>query len=157
MPRLDAERIALWRTLGIVASNVSRELDAAIRAESGVTLAQYEILAALARGGGELRVSDLCHELQEVPSSLSRRLDRMVGRGHVERIGDTAARDRRTVIVRLLAPGREVWREAGLIYRRYVQRRFACVLTESDVAAMVRALTKVVEIPPEVDEPARWP
>lgn len=156
MPRLDAERTALWRTFAIVAAKVSREIDAALQEEMGISLAQFEILAALARNDGQMRVGNLCHELQEVPSSLSRRLDRMVEAGQVER--DTSARpgDRRAVTVVLAREGRAVWRDAGIIYRRYVQRRFANVLTESDVAAMVRALTKVVEIPPEPRPEERW-
>ncbi|HQV58815.1 MAG TPA: MarR family transcriptional regulator [Ilumatobacteraceae bacterium] len=154
MPRLDAERTALWRTFCIVASNASRQVDSALQDDVGISLAQFEILAALARNGGSMRVSDLCHELQEVASSLSRRLDRMVTEGYIERT--SAASDRRGVTVVLLSEGRATWRDAGVTYRRMVQRVFAHVLTESDVAAMIRALTKVVEIPPEPPAEERW-
>ena len=156
MPRLDAERIALWRTFSIVAAKVAREVDAALNEEMGISLAQFEILAALARNDGSMRVSDLCHELQEVPSSLSRRLDRMTDIGYVERRTAAPPTDRRAVLVVLAHEGRVMWRDAGIIYRRFVQRRFATVLTDSDVAAMVRALTKVVEIPPEQPPEERW-
>ena len=153
MPRLDAERTALWRTFCMVAATASREVDIGLQEDVGITLAQFEILAALARNGGSMRVSDLCHELQEVPSSLSRRLDRMTDAGFVERVA--APTDRRGVTVVLLPEGRVIWRDAGVTYRRKVQRSFAHVLTESDVTAMIRALTKVVEIPPEpvADDP----
>jgi hypothetical protein len=39
--------------------------------------------------------------------------------------------------------GRLVWRDANILYRRAIQREFASDLSETEVSAMVRALTKI--------------
>jgi hypothetical protein len=36
-----------------------------------------------------------------------------------------------------------MWRDANILYRRAIQREFASGLSETDVAIMSRALTKV--------------
>ena len=77
MPRLDAERIALLRDLCAATNGIQRRIDADLVDEFDIPLSWFEVMAALQRAGGSLRVSELCHELDEVASSLSRRLDRM--------------------------------------------------------------------------------
>jgi DNA-binding MarR family transcriptional regulator len=80
--------------------------------------------------------------LGDVPSSLSRRLDRMEESGFVTRSNTPVADDRRAVTVALTAGGRAAWRDANITYRRLVQQRFAMRLTDTDVAALQRVITK---------------
>ena len=100
-------------------------------------------MSALQRAGGAMRVSRLCSELDEVPSSLSRRLDRMEGEGFVEREATPEPTDRRAVTVTLTREGRSLWRDASVIYRRGVQKHFAQVVTDSDIVALQRLLSKL--------------
>ncbi len=142
MPRLDAERVALWRTWSRTAAEVQRRVDHDLRRETGVPLAWFDVLVALAAAGGSRRVHELCEELVEVPSSLSRRLDRM----EAERlVGRSAGRtgDGRAVVITLTARGRQLWRSALVHYRRAVQEHFATVLTDTDIAALHRVLGKL--------------
>jgi DNA-binding MarR family transcriptional regulator len=143
MPRLDAERIALLRQLCVATDSIERQIDADLVEEFGISLRWFEVMAALQRAGGTLRVSELCAELDEVASSLSRRLDRMEEAGHVERESTPTAGDRRSVSVHLTRDGRSFWRDANVIYRRSVQRNFAQVVTESDIVALQRLLSKL--------------
>lgn len=143
MPRLDAERIGLWRSLDQTVSSIGRQIDADLMETFGVPLAWFEVMAALQRAGGSMRVSHLCAELGEVASSLSRRLDRMEEEGHVERRATPEPTDRRAVTVTLTREGRSLWRDANVIYRRGVQRNFAQVVTESDLQALQRLLSKL--------------
>jgi DNA-binding MarR family transcriptional regulator len=106
-------------------------------------LAWFEVMSALQRAGGAMRVSKLCSELDDVPSSLSRRLDRMEDEGYVERRATPEPGDRRAVTVTLTREGRSLWRDANVIYRRGVQRYFAQVVTESDIQALQRLLSKL--------------
>ena len=100
-------------------------------------------MAALQRAGGSLRVSELRAELDDVASSLSRRLDRMEEAGHVEREVPRGASDRRAVRVTLTRDGRLLWRDVNVIYRRSVQQHFAHVVTDSDIVALQRVLSKL--------------
>lgn len=143
MPRLDAERIGLWRSLDRTVTAVARQIDADLVDEFDLPLAWFEVMSALQRAGGAMRVSKLCSELDEVPSSLSRRLDRMEGEGFVEREATPEPSDRRAVTVTLTRDGRLLWRDASVIYRRGVQKHFAQVVTDSDIVALQRLLSKL--------------
>jgi DNA-binding MarR family transcriptional regulator len=143
MPRLDAERIALLRHLLVSTNAIQRQIDTDLIEEFGIPLSWFEVMAALQRVGGTMRVSELCAELDEVASSLSRRLDRMEEEGHVVREATPTAADRRSVSVHLTRDGRSFWRDANVIYRRSVQQNFAQVVTESDIVALQRLLSKL--------------
>lgn len=142
MPRLDAERIGLLRSLTTTTTAISRLIDADLMDDFGLPLVWFDVMASLQRAGGSMRVSELRADLDEVPSSLSRRLDRMEEHGWVER-EPTPDHDRRAVTVHLTREGRSLWRDANITYRRAVQSHFAAVVTDSDITALQRLLTKL--------------
>ncbi len=143
MPRLDAERVALWRAFQTVGEVVSRSIEAEMFDEFHLALPQFDLLAALAQSNDQMRVKELCEILSAVPSSLSRRIDSLVERGYVTREEAPTVEDNRAVMVRLTRMGRLVWRDSNILYRRAIQREFANGLSETEVSTMVRALTKV--------------
>jgi len=143
MPRLDAERVALWRNFQMAGEVVSRAIEAEMADEFRLSLPQFDLLAILAVNNEHLRVKELCEMLSAVPSSLSRRIDSLVERGYVTREPAPTEDDNRAVVVRLTRMGRLVWRDANILYRRAIQRAFASDLSEADVVAMARALAKV--------------
>jgi DNA-binding MarR family transcriptional regulator len=67
----------------------------------------------------------------------------MEDEGYVERRATPEPGDRRAVTVTLTREGRSLWRDANVIYRRGVQRYFAQVVTESDIQALQRLLSKL--------------
>lgn len=142
MPRLDAERVGLFRALGISLTMLTRDVDAALVEQFELPLTWFEVMAALQRSGGEARVNDLRLMLGELPSSLSRRLDRLEEHGWVRRASAPTDDDRRAVIVALTKRGRDLWRDANVIYRRGVQQHFAKDLSATDIAALQRILGK---------------
>jgi DNA-binding MarR family transcriptional regulator len=143
VPRLDAERVALWRAFQTVGEVVSRSIEAEMFDEFHLALPQFDLLAALAQSNDQMRVKELCETLSAVPSSLSRRIDSLVERGYVTREEAPTVDDNRAVMVRLTRMGRLVWRDSNILYRRAIQREFANGLSETEVSTMVRALTKV--------------
>jgi DNA-binding MarR family transcriptional regulator len=143
VPRLDAERVALWRAFQTVGEVVSRSIEAEMFDEFHLALPQFDLLAALAQNNDQMRVKELCEILSAVPSSLSRRSDSLVERGYVTREEAPTVEDNRAVMVRLTRMGRLVWRDSNILYRRAIQREFASGLTETEVTTMVRALTKI--------------
>ncbi len=149
MPRLDAERVQLWRSLARVGAQVGRRIDTALAQSQGISLAWFETLAVLAKARHGMRVHELIDALGDVPSSVSRRLDRLQEHGFVERGAPHRGSDRRAVVVRLTDLGRDAWRDALVDYRRAVQQEFAVVLTDSDLLALHRVLAKLpVPVPP---------
>ena len=143
MPRLDAERLELWRRVATSVASVRREIDSELRAVHGVSLVWFDAMSALRAAGGACRVGELCDAVADVPSSLSRRLDRMEADGLVERSGEPVTGDRRSVSVALTADGRQLWRDVNITHRRLVQHAFAVRLTETDVAALHRIVSKL--------------
>ena len=143
MPRLDAERIALWRQFCAVSTELQRRVDITLVDEHGLSLAWFEVLTAIREAGGSMRVHELCEALDEVPSSLSRRLGRMEDSGFVSRTYTPQPDDRRAVTVALTADGRGQWRDANITYRRLVQEHFARRLTETDIGALQRVFGKL--------------
>jgi DNA-binding MarR family transcriptional regulator len=144
MPRLDAERVAVWRGLGQLVDDVRRELDAEMTAVHELPLAWFEALSALRDAGGTLRVVELADQLGDVVSSTSRRLARMNEHGLVDRSTTPVGGDHRSVSVSLTPLGRTAWREANVAYRRIVQHRFAAKVTETDLSALQRLLSKTL-------------
>lgn len=142
MPRLDTERITLFRELGKMTTAMRRQIDSDLTDAFGISLQQFEVMASLQRAGGTMRVNELCTDLDDVASSLSRRLDRMEEQGHIAR-SVSANGDRRGVTVSLTRDGRSFWRDANVIYRRSVQKCFGQYATDSDLIAIQRLLGKL--------------
>ena len=143
MPRLDAGRVAAWRAFGVVAADMQRKVEAGLVDDYDLPLPWFEILAALQSSGGSMRVGELCEALHELPSSLSRRLDRLEDEGFVSRTASPIADDKRAVTVSLTRDGRAEWRDANITYRRMVQLHFANVLSDTDIAALQRIFGKL--------------
>ena len=91
-------------------SRVSRQLDVARRAafaEHGIEQWEFDVLAALRRAGPPYQLSPgrLLRETLVTSGTMTNRVDRLAGRGLVERLPDP--RDRRGVLVQLTDRGRE--------------------------------------------------
>lgn len=129
----------MWRQLQGLTAAVERAIDADLRAEWDIGLGWFDVLAALQRQGGVARPSVLAADLAVVPSSLTRRLDRLEEEGWIKRHAG-AAGDQRSVAIELTRRGRNLWREMNLTYRRALQSHFAGALTDEDVAAATAVL-----------------
>jgi DNA-binding MarR family transcriptional regulator len=76
-----------------------------------VSLKEYDVLYALSKVDGPVRLTDLHRRVLLSQPALSRMVDRLVERGLVERCDD--AGDRRVVRLTLTASGREAQRTVG--------------------------------------------
>ncbi len=105
-PDLDVEPMEVLSRV----SRVSRQLDVARRAafaDHGIEQWEFDVLAALRRAGSPYQLSPgrLLRETLVTSGTMTNRVDRLEGRGLVERLPDP--RDRRGVLVQLTARGRE--------------------------------------------------
>lgn len=115
-------------------SRLARHLDLA-RKEAFEThdldVWEFDVLAALRREGApyELSPGQLIQQTLSTSGTMTNRIDRLAGRGLVERLPDP--RDRRGVRVRLLPRGREVVERALADLLEY-ERRILSVLGDEE-------------------------
>jgi len=105
LPDLDLEPVAVFSRI----HRLARHLDLARReafAAHGIESWEFDVLAALRRAGTpyELSPGRLLRETLVTSGTMTNRVDRLAGRGYVERSPDPA--DRRGVIVRLTREGK---------------------------------------------------
>ena len=83
---LDDDEMAFWRAYTVAAGRLNAAIDADLRAESGLTLDDYEVLVHLSEAPDRrVRMSELAERVVQSRSRLTQRIDRMVTRGLVER------------------------------------------------------------------------
>jgi len=105
-PDLDLAPVAVFSRL----SRLSRHLDLARRTAftaHGIESWEFDVLAALRRAGApyELSPGRLLRETLVTSGTMTNRIDRLTGRGFVERYPDPG--DRRGVLVRLTPEGKD--------------------------------------------------
>lgn len=82
---LDEREQRAWRGHLAVAARLQAELNRRLQAESGLSLADFDVLVALSERGAPMRVTELAEALQWEKSRLSHHLSRMQRRALVER------------------------------------------------------------------------
>jgi DNA-binding MarR family transcriptional regulator len=131
-----------WRTLINVTTGVLSVLDAELRAEAGLSLGEYEVLARLSEEPEHsLRMTDLAGRLRLSPSGITRRIDGLVRAGLVER--RQCPSDRRGSNAVLTAEGLRRLREAAPAHVRGVRAHFIDQLSERELANLAAALSNI--------------
>src|SRR6266853_1316101 len=92
-----------WRSLLRAHATLMRRLDTDLERETGLALADFDVLAQLAMAHGELRMTELANRALISRSGMSRRVARLVGEGLVRRADANA--DGRGVVVALTRAG----------------------------------------------------
>ncbi|MGC5015021.1 MarR family winged helix-turn-helix transcriptional regulator [Streptosporangium sp. DT93] len=108
-PGMDPAPMALFGRL----TRVERQAAAAIAAvlhPYGLNRGEFDVLATLYRGGGELSPGELAPALLLSPAAVTNRVDRLERAGHLRR--DPDPQDGRGVRVRLTDAGRELLEKA---------------------------------------------
>src|SRR6266576_6259799 len=103
--------LAAWTSLLRAHATLMRQLETDLERETGLALADFDVLAQLASAGGALRMTDLAARALISRSGMTRRVARLVGEGLVRRADVDA--DGRGVVVALTDAG--VVRLAGTV------------------------------------------
>src|SRR5437016_3280599 len=88
-----------WGSLLRAHATLVRRLDTDLERETGLSLADYDVLAQLAAANGELRMTELANRALISRSGMSRRVARLVDEGLLRR--DKASSDARGIVVAL--------------------------------------------------------
>ena len=132
-----------WQAFLRASTRLMERLDAELEPH-GISLADYEILVNLAdEPTAELRMTELAARTLVSRSGLTRRLDRLVEAGLVER--RSCPTDRRGVLAVLTPAGRRRLEESAPTHVTGVRRHFLAQLVNQDLRALADALNAVVD------------
>jgi len=130
-----------WATLLRAHATLMRRLESDLERETGVALADFDVLAQLARAGGELRMTELAARALISRSGMTRRVAHLADRGLVSRVSTGASG--RGVIVALTDDGLARLLETAAVHSRGVRELFVAQLDDQELAALQSALDKV--------------
>jgi DNA-binding MarR family transcriptional regulator len=133
--------LGAWRSLLQAHATLLRQLETDLVKETGLALADFDVLAQLAVAGGHLRMSDLAARALISRSGMTRRVARLVGVGLVERASADA--DARGVVVGLTDTGLARLIETAPVHARGIKDLFVDHLGDKELALLEQALKKV--------------
>src|SRR5438128_5134510 len=131
-----------WRSLLRAHATLIRRLDTDLERETGLALADFDVLAQLAAAHGELRMTELAERALISRSGMSRRVARLVDEGLVRR--DRAGTDARGVVVALTEAGIARLAQTAPVHARGISKLFVTQLDDQELALLERALNKVI-------------
>jgi DNA-binding MarR family transcriptional regulator len=147
--------LAAWDSFLRAHATLMRRLEVDLAQATGLALADFDVLAQLARAGGELRMTDLADRVLVSRSGMTRRVARLVEEGLVRRVD--AAADGRGVVVALTDAGVARLTEAAPVHLRGVSELFVGQLDDQELAVLKNALDKVTSIARLAESRGRYP
>jgi len=130
-----------WDSFLRAHATLLRRLEVDLAQATGLALADFDVLAQLARAGGELRMTDLSTRALVSRSGMTRRVARLVAEGLVRRAN--ADTDGRGVVVALTDAGVARLSETAPVHLRGVSELFVAKLDEQELAVLKDALDKI--------------
>ncbi len=130
-----------WDSFLRAHATLMRRLQVDLAQVTGLALADFDVLAQLARAGGELRMTDLAARALISQSGMTRRVARLVEEGLVRRANADA--DGRGVVVALTDAGIARLTETAPVHLRGVSDLFLAQLDDQELAVLKNALDKV--------------
>lgn len=134
--------VGAWSSLLRAHATLMRQLNTDLIKETGLGLADLDVLAQLAQAGGQLRMTELAEKVFSSRSGMTRRVDRLVDEGLVCR--SNASEDGRGVVVGLTDAGVTRLTETVPVHMRGVSKLFFSQLNDKELATLERALGKVI-------------
>lgn len=140
---LDDDEQRAWRAYLLMQARLTAHLGRQLQRDSGLSLADYEVLVQLTEApGGRLRPFALQERLEWEQSRLSHHLSRMSRRGLVER--QECPSDARGAFVALTAAGRDAIEAAAPGHVAAVRDLFLDHLDRDEVHTLERLATRVL-------------
>ena len=134
--------LGAWTSFLRAHATLMRRLDTDLEGETGLALADFDVLAQLAEAHGQLRMTELADRALISRSGMSRRVARLADQGLVRR--DKAGTDGRGVVVALTEAGMARLAETAPVHVRGISKLFVAQLDDQELALLERALNKVI-------------
>jgi DNA-binding MarR family transcriptional regulator len=137
---LSEPRRAAWFGFLRTHADITRRIDAELRARAGLTLGEYDVLVQLANGPeAGMRMSELARAVVLSPSGLTRRVARLERAGLVARVAANA----RVVRSTLTDAGRVELERGAPVNLEGVRSLFLDHLSEPEAAALAALWTRL--------------
>jgi DNA-binding MarR family transcriptional regulator len=137
----DPRGLRAWDALLRSHATLLRRLETDLEEKAGLALADFDVLAQLAIGGGSLRMTELADRALISRSGMTRRVARLLDEGLVGRAQADA--DGRGVVVQLTRSGLGRLTMAAPIHMRGVSELFIAKLNDEELTVLESALGKV--------------
>ena len=134
--------LGAWDSFLRAHATLMRRLDTDLERETGLALADFDVLAQLAEAHGALRMTELADRALISRSGMTRRVARLVDEGLVRR--DKAGTDARGVVVALTEAGIARLAQTAPVHARGISKLFVAQLDDQELALLERALNKVI-------------
>ena len=122
---------------------ITRQMDADLRASTGLALSEFEILLHLAWAGGERRMAQVAHDLVLTGGGVTRIVARLEKLGFIER--RSCPKDGRGVFAALTERGRAKHLAAQKGHLEGVRRLFLTHASPAELRTLGRVLGRVVD------------
>lgn len=116
-------KLRLWVRLLRTVRPIEVELRRRLKAEFGVTLPKFDVMAALARKEAGMTMTEVSRFLMVSNGNVTALIDRLVADGLVVRLAN--ARDRRATVVRLTRKGVNLFAAMAEAHARWVEEILA--------------------------------
>jgi DNA-binding MarR family transcriptional regulator len=141
-PATTRNRLEAWVSFLRAHAAITRQLNADLLNEHGLTLNDYEVLLRLATAErGMMRRVDLAESVLLTASGITRLLDGLERAGHVEKA--SCASDARVSYAKLTATGRSKLEEAGATHLGGVEELFTGRFDVSELEALAGLLGRL--------------
>jgi DNA-binding MarR family transcriptional regulator len=137
----DGRGLDAWDSFLRAHATLVRRLELELAEATGLALADFDVLAQLARAGGELRMTDLAERALISRSGMTRRVARLVEQGLVRR--DNSDTDARGVVIALTDAGVTRLTQTAPVHVRSVSELFVAQLDDQELVVLKNALDKV--------------
>jgi DNA-binding MarR family transcriptional regulator len=117
--------LRLWLRMLSTSNLVSQEIRRRLRAEFGMTLPQFDLLAQLDREREGLRLGELSKRMMVTNGNVTGLVDRLEYDGYIRR--DAADGDRRVTVARLTDKGAETFAAMAAAHEGWLRDMFADV------------------------------
>lgn len=122
-PKIKAEpvtkqKLRLWLRLLRTSRSIEAELRQRLRVEFGTTLPKFDVMAALARKGSGMTMTEVSRFLKVSNGNVTGIIDRLVAEGAVVRLAHEG--DRRATFVRLTARGTQQFQAMAKAHEAWI-------------------------------------
>jgi DNA-binding MarR family transcriptional regulator len=138
---LDPDQKAAWDSFIRMRETLIGRLSRLVQSDSGMSAADYLVLAKLTEAGGRMRVLELARLLEWEKSRMSHQTRRMTQRGLVAR--EECPDDARGAFVVATPAGYQAIEEAAPIHVEHVRRLFVDALTPEQLSTFGRLSQRV--------------
>ena len=139
---ISTDRLQAWVSFIRAHSAITRQLNADLLNEHGLTLNDYEVLLMLARAeGGRMRRVDLAQTVVLTASGITRLLDGLERAGYVEK--DACPTDLRVSYAKLTGNGHQKLKDAAATHLGGVEELFVGRFSDAELESLAELLGRL--------------